>query len=101
MLERVSHDSEIRATGATELTQLSFFRTARWAIHGGSSSTHRRQDSDFAVLRQLRVQQFFATDILAFDKQVNVHANLATFGYYAIAQARMDLPQPIERLTDS
>ena len=35
VLERIADDAEVRATGAAELAQLSFFRTAGRAVHVG------------------------------------------------------------------
>src|SRR6185369_8189729 len=36
IFERVANDAQISAAGATELAQLSFFRSAGWAVHVGA-----------------------------------------------------------------
>ena len=63
VLQRVSHDPQVRAAGPAELAQLSFFRTAGWAVHvgglyGKSPGKFRRKKAQKAQKIELKQIRF-------------------------------------------
>src|SRR6266851_2966832 len=65
------------------------------------SATHRRQDSYLAIVRQYCLQQLFASDVLALEKNIHMQPYLSSLCQNAITQAGINLPEFTERLSDS
>src|SRR5436853_5449265 len=62
------------------------------------AATDGRQNRDLAALRQFRFEQLFATDVLVFEKNIDVTADLAALSQHAIAHARIRLPELRQRI---